>query len=325
MTKQRLTKDELVELVFQLFWAQAHASGKSSIQSIVIPLDKMREELASRSGTPRQNSKWISTQVRKYEEREGVRLFDRTKDAHGNDALRVTEELLTFVQKRHLYRPEKIRLANGVADFLQSEIASAGDRTAVFLGAGTTVAHLAEILQRRAAESDLLLDVTTHNMGVIEVLTHPNHPDERIRLTVEPGWFDPITYSILPSAPLCAENEFDLVVQGASAVYDGQVYIESERELAYKREVLAGYSGTKLLVLTLHEFFADPPARMHSFGNLHEFDVIVVPRVKRPLENQARGIACLQSSTCGFLPTITGWHYQILIKQPSREPLRRLS
>ena len=193
MTKQRITKDELVELVFQLFQAQMHALGEPCIQRFVIPLDTIREALASRSGTPRQNSRWIFTQIRKYEAREGVRLFDRTKDRNGNDALRVTENLLTFVQKRHLYRSEKIRLANGVADFVQNEIAATGQRSELFLGAGTTVAYLAEVFRGRAAGSDLRLDITTHNMGVIKALTDPNLSGERVRLTVQPGRFDPTT------------------------------------------------------------------------------------------------------------------------------------
>ena len=325
MVKQRLRKDELVVLIFQLFWAEAHSLGKSSIHSIDIPLDRMREELAARSGTPRQNSKWISTQVRKYEEREGVRLFDRTKDAQGNEALRVTQELLTFVQKRHLHRPEKIRLANGVADFLEGEIVDVDRRARLFLGAGTTVAHLAEVLQNRAAESDLLLDVTTHNMGVIEVLTHPNRVGERIRLTIEQGRFDPVTYAILPLEGRTGDNEFDLVVQGASAVYDGLVYIESKQKLPCKRAVLTSHGGIKLLVLTLHEFFTEPPQEMHPFGSLKEFDVIVVPRVKRPLENQAQGMSYFENPSSGFGPSITGWHYQILVKLHMQMPLHRIS
>ena len=325
MTKQRITKDELVELVFQLFWEQMHALGEPCIQSFVIPLDTIREALASRSGTPRQNSRWIFTQIRKYEAREGVRLFDRTKDRSGNDALRVTENLLTFVQKCHLYRSEKIRLANGVADFVQNEIAAAGQRTELFLGAGTTVAYLAEVLRGRAAGSDLRLDVTTHNMGVIKALTDPNLNGERVRLTVRPGRFDPTTYTLLPTEPYAPEREFDLVVQGASAVSDGVVYIESERELAYKRAILAEYGGSKLLVLTLHEFCTAPPPEMHAFGGLREFDVIVIPKVKRPLENQVRGVEYLRSSACGFAPAITSWHYQILVRQPAFASLSRTS
>ncbi len=315
MTKQRLRKQELVTLVFQLFWEEAHRLGRSSIQSLVIPLDRVRRELADRTGAPRQNSKWIYTQIRKYEEREGVVLFGKTRDDDGDEALKVTEDLLTFVQKRHLHRAEKIRLANGVADFIESEIAVDGRIATLFLGAGTTVAHIAEVLQGRAADSTLRLDVTTHNMGVIEVLARPNRAGESIRLSIAPGRFDPITYTILPDEPEpMLEWEFDLVVQGASAVYDGRVYIESDEELARKRTVLHECNGLKLLVLTLHEFYTDLPQEMRDFGALDDFDVIVVPKVKRPLENQERGLSYLHSVDSTFRAAVTGWHYEIFTR-----------
>lgn len=315
MAKQRLRKDELITLTFQLFWEEAHRLGRSSIQGISIPLDRVRRELAERTGTPRQNSKWIHTQIRKYEEREGVVLFQKTRDAGQNEALAITEELLTFVQKRHLYRSEKIRLANGAADLIEGEIAIPGERTGLFLGAGTTMAILAEVLLSRVETSARQLDITTHNMGVIETLTHPNRCGERIRLFVAPGQFDPVTYALLSDAyDVPEEREFDLIIQGASAVHSGGVYIESAEELPRKRAVIERLHGPKLLVLTLHEFFPDLPDGMRRFGDLAAFDFLVVPRVKRPLENQARGIRMLDSSDSGFRATITGWHYRILTR-----------
>ncbi len=321
MPKQRLSKDELVELIFSLFWEEAYDRGISSIHGIAIPLDRLREELARRSGAPRQNSKWIYTQVRKYEERIGVRLFEKTRDGNDDESLSVTPRLLGFVQKRHLHQAEKIRVANGVADLIERQLSTPQERTRLFLGAGTTIAHLAEVLRDRVAESHQPLEIHTHNLGVVEALSHPNKAGNLIELHVAEGRFDPVTYTLLgPDSPGLLDTDFDLVVQGTSAVHQSILYIESEEELPRKTAVLKYTRGPKLLALTLHEFFPEVPGGMRSYGHLEDYDFVVFPQVKRPVLDQQLGLDYLSSEVSPFEAGISAWHYQILTKRINYQP-----
>lgn len=321
MSKQRLSKDELVELIFSLFWQEAYERGSSSIHGIAIPLDRLREELARRSGAPRQNSKWIYTQVRKYEERIGVRLFEKTRDGSQNESLCVTPQLLGFVQKRHLHMAEKIRVANGVADLIERELSFPQERTRIFLGAGTTIAHLAEVLRDRVALSRQPLEIYTHSLGVVEALSHPNKAGGLIDLYVADGRFDSVTYTFVgPDPPCVLDIGFDLIVQGTSAVYGDSLYIESEYELTRKTALLKCMHGPKLLALTLHEFFPETPEGMQPYGKLQDYDFVVFPQVKRPVTNQQLGFEYLSSDDSPFELGISAWQYQILRKRVKYQP-----
>ena len=230
--------------------------------------------------------------------------------------LKVTPRLLTFVQKRHLHQAEKIRVANGVADLIERQLSRPGERTRLFLGAGTTIAHLAEVLRDRAAESGQAFEVHTHNLGVIDALSHPNSTGEPIDLHVAPGRFDPVTYTILGARPgPIPEIDFDLVVQGTSAVFAESVYIESQEELPRKAAILRELPGPKLLALTLHEFTPQEPRGMEGYGRLEDYDFVVIPQVKRPVTNQQLGMNYLLSGSSPVEAGISGWHYQILTRR----------
>lgn len=316
MHKQRLRKEELVELIFSLFWEEAYSRGVSSIQGISIPLDRLREELAERSGAPRQNSKWIHTQVRKYEERLGVQLFEKVRDSEDNEALVVTPHLLTFVQKRHLYQAEKIRVANGVADLIERQLSVRDEPTRLYLGAGTTIAHLAAVLRDRVSESGQPLEIHTHNLGVVEALSQRGQVAELIELHVTAGRFDPVTYTLLGTGtPRLDSLDFDLVVQGTSALHRDRLYIESSDELPTKAAILRETQGAKLLALTLHEFSPEAPEGMQPYGSLQDYDFVVCPQVKRPVANQQQGLDFFASELSLFETGISAWQYRILTRR----------
>lgn len=314
MAGQRLTLEELVETVFSCFWRDARRHGLASIEGITIPIDQIREEVSLRTGSPRQNNKWIHTQLRRYERNEGVSLFEKTRRSDGTEALRIHDTLKAFVQKKHLHRPEKLRLANAIADLLDDSYADANRPVRIALGAGTTIALLAEVINRRVGAGERRVDVYTHNMGVIEVLSRPDVA-QGVTLHVTEGRFDPVTYAILSDGGhYGGDDEFDLVVQGASMLHDGSLYVESERECSMKRSLLYDTDGLKLLVLTLHEFTESPPSQMHRFGTIDAYDLIIVPRMKHPTTDQERAITWIRALPPAFEPQIRQWHYEIFAR-----------
>lgn len=312
MKGQRLKKHELVEFVFSRFWDEAKRANRSSIHDVALSLDTLREEIEKASGTPRNNTKWIYTQLKKYEHEHGVKLFTHGKDENGVETLRVSDTLVSFQQKKHLYRAEKLRLANAVVDYLAAEYETRDTAVRLWMGAGTTLALAAEVLATRGAETLPTIDVFTHNVEVLTTLLRPDAPPG-VTVSIARGTIDPVTYTVIPpDGDALWPLDVDVVVQGTSALYDGNLYIESGDEAAVKRAILTETTGTKVLLLTLHEFFTQPPAGMHHYANIDEYDLVVTPIMKHPSVDQQHALDWFRGSTERFETQIKQWHYQIL-------------
>jgi DeoR/GlpR family transcriptional regulator of sugar metabolism len=312
MKGQRLKKHELVEFVFARLWETARHNDLPSIQSVSLPLDTLREEIAKASGTPRHNNKWIYTQLKKYEQEQGVTLFVHERNDNGEETLRVADTLVSFQQKRHLYRPEKLRLANALADYVAAEYPSQNNPVDIWMGAGTTIALAAEVLAERVVDTAPPIHVYTHNVGVLSTFLRPETPST-ITVSVTRGTIDPVTYTIIPPQedPVWPEHT-DIVVQGTSVIYDGGLYIESEAEAAVKRLIVTEGGGTKVLLLTMHEFRTAPPKGMYRYGTIDEYDLVIIPRMKHPSTDQRRAQEWFDSASDRFEIHIKQWHYQIL-------------
>jgi DeoR/GlpR family transcriptional regulator of sugar metabolism len=226
--------------------------------------------------------------------------------------LRIADTLVSFQQKKHLYRAEKLRLANALIDYIFAEFAGAADRLNVWMGAGTTLALAAEVLRARIADAPRPLHVCTHNVEVITTLLHPDAARE-VELSVARGTIDPVTCTIVPPkhAPLWPEDA-DVIVQGTSALYNGELFVESEREVPVKRAILADTTGIKVLLLTLHEMHSAPPKEMHRYGTVDDYDLIIIPRMKHPSLDQEEALAWIDARRGDFETRIKQWHYEIL-------------
>lgn len=308
--RKRLKKHELVGFVFNMLQDEYEQSDAPALEHVAVPVERILRQLASVSEQPRQSSRWVFTQLRRYEEEHGTRLFRKFRSRHGEEMLQLTSALVSFLQKKHLHVAEKIRVANGVLDKLHSvaEEHPAGTTLRLALGAGTTVHHLAEAMVRRPG---LRCHVVTHNLGVLEVLSRAHLPG--VTVEAPAGRVDPVTYALVggENGPYSA-GPFDMIVQGTTAVYEGELFIESEVELERKRTLLHGTSGTRALVLTLNEFAAERPSTMHRFGSLADYDYLVLPSSRDATRAKRRAEAALASCEGDFEPEIIGWHYRIL-------------
>ncbi len=312
MSGARLKRNELVETAFAIFWSRARNEGLPSIAGVAVSLDDLRDEISHRTGVTRQNNKWIATQLRNYEKEQNVRLFSFRRDRDGGEQVRVSDTLVSFVQKKHLHRPEKVRLAAALADLIESEYGTGIKPLRVLLGAGTTLTLAADVIAGRAATMRRPLEILTHNVGILETLIQPDTPSS-VTVTVPYGTFDPVTYTLLPvHARDLAFETVELAVQGTSALYQSELYVESEREAEAKRAVLQGPASTKVLVLTLHEFTAVAPESMYSYGDLEEYNLVVFPRMKHPTADQEQALSWLESSLPHYERTVRHWHYEIL-------------
>lgn len=315
MSGSRLKRDELVEMVFARFWAAARERNSSTIAGVSVPLDTLREEIARQTGVPRQNNKWIASQLRSYEKSHGVKLFSFERSSTGSEQVCAARNMVSFIQKKHLHRPEKVRLAAALADLVETEFSTPGGSIRLLLGAGTTLALAAEVLRTRASAWNIRIAVITHNMGILQELTHRETP-EHLTVTVPRGTFDPVTWALVPEDPAAlGDEDVDVMVQGTSAVHLGTLYVESAREAPVKRAVVERTAGVKVLVLTLHEFVQEVPSSMHPFGSVHEYDLIVIPRMKHPSPDQEEALGWIREELASHEVKIRHWHYEILMRR----------
>lgn len=282
-TKHRLRKDDLVMKIFYLFSELYEQSAEESIWNVQVPVDEVRRYLHDRYGVSYNSNQWVLTQLRRYEDEIGVPLFRKVPgDASGageNVSLAVHDEMVQFYQKKHLYVSQKIKVANGVYDLIRNKTVARREPVNVLLGAGSTVYHLADILAEKSWEDDIRYSIFTHNLGSLQTLLNHNVNYRKITVSIPSGTIDPVTYTIVgDGVELFTKTQFDYIVQGTTCVHDGKLYIESHEELKVKRSILHQCSGVKVLVLTKHEFRDRPIEGVEPFGQLADYDYVVLPR-----------------------------------------------
>ncbi len=277
--RHRLKQRDLVALILVLFSEEYDRTGADSISDIEIPLTRIRAYLESKVGIRYSSDTWIGTQIHKYEDELGSRLFRRSEGAEG-PSLGLCKDLDTYAQKRHLYITQKIRAANGVFDLIRNARGelTQSDTVRILLEAGSTVTRVAEIIAESLQTLDWRWDVSTHNLGVIESLGKTSPGYERVMISVPEGRFDPATNLILgDSLELYARRSFDWIIQGTSFLSGGKLFVERPYEASVKSRILHDCVGAKVLVLTGHEVAGHPPAAAAAFGSIDDFDYIVHP------------------------------------------------
>ena len=226
-----------------------------------------------------------------------------------------------FHQKQHLYVSAKIRLANGVYDKIINETkARRLEAVRLYLGAGSTIFHLANLIAGSSCRDPLRYRLHTPNLGVLKRLLEPPVDYRRIELITPRGQVDPDTYTILGddragrggTADLELLEPFDYVVNGTSYLVDGELYVESAREAAVKGEVLRRARGEKILLLTMHELAEKAPAGLKPYGALRDYDYVVTPRHHSDNPVRKTGDRLFEGYRDLFVPQIIHWNYTIL-------------
>ena len=312
---RRLKQKDLVAMLFVLFSEEYDRLEVDSITDVSIPMAAVRDYIRQKTGIAYSNDAWITTQIHKYEEERGTMLFSRLPLASG-PALGLCKRISTYEQKRHLYITQKIRTANGVFDLIRNSLDDpALERTIrILLEAGSTVTRVAEIIAQNLAALPLRWEVCTNNLGVIECLGKTGPAFSKVSISVPQGSFDPATNLILTDAPEpYGRREFDWIIQGASFLSEGHLYVERPDEALLKSRILHENSGSKVLVLTGHEATAHAQAGMYPFGKVTDYDYIIHPALA---PNSAASRRLEIELTCrgleGLSVMIRNWSYEIL-------------
>ena len=320
---QRLKQQDLVATLFVLFSEEYDRSEVDSIADIEFPMASIRDYLEKRVGIAYSSDAWITTQIHKYEEEIGTRLFRKTSSPLG-PILGLCKDLHTYEQKRHLYVTQKIRTANGVFDLIRNSLEGSFSPRPVslLLGAGSTVTRVAEIIAQNLLVLPLEWDICTHNLGVIECLGKTAPGFDKVSISVPEGRFDPPTNLILgENLALCSKKRFDWVVQGASYLSKGALYVERKDETDLKSGTLHRCSGKKILVLTGHEASARPPEGIAPFGTVRDYDYVIYPALSQDSAAAQRLSRELGLGDAPLPVMIRNWSYEILEPSKTFRPL----
>ncbi len=289
--------------------------GDRSPQEQAISLSMIRKRLFEQYGFEYQSDRWLYTQLHRYENEVGTRLFVKQHDEHdGISKLKLFDRMENFIQKQHINVSQKIKTANGVYDFITMNAANAAARgpIRVLLGAGTTMCQLFSLFLERTPNSTLLVEIFTHNAGCTQLLTPKLLGQDRISVSILGGSLDPVTMTFLGVTKTSLEGiPFDYVVQGTSRICDGRLYIESEKERETKELILHHTKGVKLLALTKYEFASEPPPNSRAYGDITDYDYVVMPRSFPKSLNKPHDKLFLDYTHL-FDSEIRNWYYEIL-------------
>ncbi len=306
--------------IFFLFEEEYEKQPVDSIWEIKLPIERIKEYLEKRFSVTYHSNLWVYTQLRRYEEDLGVKLFERIPAKQkGSFYLSIYKDMVKFYQKQHLYVSKKIKVANGVYDKIRNDFLALPDeekktkKIKILLGAGSTIFHLANIIAQKSWEDNIKYSIYTHNLGSLKRLLEPTVNYDRIKVSTPSGTVDPVTYTIIgDSTNLYHNTSFDYIIMGTSYIYKGKLYVESKAETEIKNTILNYQSKAKILILTKHEFTDIPPSNPKPFGNLSDYTYIVVPRFNITTKTKKKHDLIFNEYNKTLVPEIIHWNYSIL-------------
>ncbi len=282
--KHRLKQKDLVMKIFSLFEEEYEKTEVEAIWDNKIPINKIRAFLKESAHVSYQSNQWVYTQLKRYENELGVKLFRRESSASegGGFSLSIHNQMTRFYQKQHLYVTKKIKVVNGVFDKINNDITERrlNRPVKILLGAGSTIYHLATIIADRSWQDNRKYSIYTHNLGALKKLLEPTVNYRNIEVFTPTGRIDPVTYTILSKCnDLYKSTDFDFIIMGASYIVNGNLFEESDDERDLKGSILKECKGKKILVLTKQEFTDHLSRELVSYGSLKDFNHIIVPHL----------------------------------------------
>jgi len=302
--------------IFFLFEREYERSQVESIWELRLPIERVKKELEELAAVHYLSNSWIYTQLRRYEEELGAQLFrkDSSGCGPGSFYLSICDRMLTFSQKQHLYVSDKIKVANGAYDKITNEAAERSVR--VFLGAGSTLYHLANIMAERSCQQPPAgprCSIRTHNLGALRRLLEPAVNHERLAISLPEGRVDPVTYAVLSEPAGLAAQDFDYLIMGTSFILEERLYVESAADTELNAAFLRRFGGQRILLLTKHEFTDQERPGLKPFGRLADYDCGIVPRHSAPGGGPGKKYEAVFEGYQGrFQPEIIHWNYSIL-------------
>jgi len=312
--KHRLHKKELITNIFSLFSEKYDSADEKSIFDLNIPISEVQKYLEERCNVKYTSYTWIYTQIKRYEDVLGVRLFQKIDSTDDPEIfkLAIYEEMSSYTQFQHLYLTHKLKIANGIYDQIKNSLESWNKNRSlkILLGSGTNIYHLANIIAGKSEEDKILYHLYTHNLGVINNLMKPQNISEYIKIYSPAGKIDLIGKTIVGNDnDFYLSTEYDFIIQSTNTIFEKNLYVNTDEEGIRKQIILKKCKGVKILALVMDEFKKSLTDSMSCYGNLSDYDYIVVPKTRSKRELEYKLI--LNKMDDFMKPEIVHWNYVI--------------
>ncbi len=316
MAKQRLRMKDLVTEVFLYLSKKFEQSDVLSINQLIVPLEEIRSYLNEKYAISYTSNQHIFNQLRSYEDELGVPLFRKIKEGKDSDDFSITlaDKLQGYKQKQLLYITQKIKIANAVFDKILHETEGHTQTPInILLGAGTEIFYVAKALVTGIREHGMKFRIYTHNLGVINYLMEEFSTPDSLELYTRNERVDPVNNILIATGEdHYLSVQFDYVVQAATYITNGQLYVESPEENIQKGDILKCSSGQKILILTKHEFISSHIQNLESYGSLKQYDFVIIP-FTRDAQVRKKEYSDLLDQYVGEViePDITHYNYKV--------------
>ena len=312
--KHRLHKKELITNIFSLFSEKYDSTDEKSIFDLNIPISEVQKYLEERCNVKYTSYTWIYTQIKRYEDVLGVRLFQKINSTDDPESfkLAIYEGMSSYTQFQHLYLTHKLKIANGIYDQIKNSLESWNKNKSlkILLGSGTNIYHLANIIAGKSEEDKILYHLYTHNLGVINNLMEPQNISEYIKIYTPAGMIDLVGKTIVgDDNAFYLSTEFDFIIQSTNTIFEKKLYVSTEEEGIRKRVILEKCKGKKILALVMDEFKTSLDDSKYCYGELSDYDFIVVPRTRSKRESEYKIL--LKKMDDFMTPEIVHWNYVI--------------
>ena len=312
--KHRLRKKELITNIFSLFSETYDSTDEKSIFDLSIPISEIQIYLEKRCNVKYTSCTWIYTQIKRYEDILGVHLFKKinSNDDPESFNLAIYQGMTSYTQFQHLYLTHKLKIANGIYDQIKnsSDTWKRNKSLKLLLGSGTNIYHLASIIAEKSKEDKIQYHLYTHNLGVINILMEPQNISEYITIYTPSGMIDPIGNSIIgDDNNFYLSTEFDFIIQSTNTIYERKLYVHTKKGSERKHVILEKCKGIKILALVMDEFKTSLDESMSCYGELSDYDFIIVPKTRSKREADYESM--LKKMEDFMIPEIIHWNYII--------------
>ena len=313
-TKQRLKKKEMILNLFSLFSEKYDSVSDISIFDIVIPVEEIQNYLEKNFSIQYTSSTWILTQIKRYESLIGYPLFQKIKSQDNPDSfsLALYNKMSSYYQFQHICLNQKLKIANGVFDHVINSRNEWGNssKVTVLLGSGTNCYHVANIIAEKSDENKIFFDIYTHNFGIQSSLMQPDKLSQYINIYSPAGKIDPVGNTIVGNDnDLYLNTKFDFIIQSTNTIFNRDLYVKTKEEGERKQVILKKCTGIKILALVMDEFKKTAGKGMFCYGNLSDYDYIVIPKTRGNRNSEYEII--LKDLEDFIAPEIISWNYVI--------------
>lgn len=275
-----MSKIKKKQIIVELFSFITRSLIKQNVDdplSIVVSLKEFTEYLNEKLSVNITSTQHIYQQIRLYERENCTPIFKKLPSAEKSDIFVSLIQCQGYQDKLFLHIGLKLAIANGAYDLMCNlyERVMPMRPLNIYLSAGTESYYLAQLLFEKYKYE---LNIYTHNLGIISNFLDNYFHLKNINIYSRFGMVHKETVTLLEQPKdLYGSTKFDIVIGTASFADKKSLYIESEEENKYKKQIYDSIKGPRMLLLTTFEFLIPAKARKYKYADIDSFDYMVVP------------------------------------------------